>query len=249
MIDSALAAEIRRLSETLARDPASLAFLRLGEALRVQRRLPRARAVAEAGVARHPELADAHALMGRVAADEGDLERAEGCWREVQRLAPGHLDAARGMAFVRWRQGRINEARELLEDARDACLHPDTRRSLTAALERLDAGPVEDRYHATPLEPATGVMPPRAPEPELRPAPAGVVEPLTALAGDARALSEALELGGWDAVLVECENGLLGVAPAGSMNGVPECLYAELMPTGLAIRSLLHRGASRGIGR
>src|SRR5690606_27843024 len=134
MIDSSIAAEIRRLSGTLAQDPASLAFLRLGEALRTQGRLARALSVAEAGVARHPELADAHALLGRVVADEGDMERAEGCWAEVQRLSPGPLDAARGLAFVRWRQGRINEARELLEDARDKCLQPDARRSLTAAI-------------------------------------------------------------------------------------------------------------------
>src|SRR5690606_23745376 len=86
--------EVHRLSETLARDPASLVFIRLGDALRREGRLDQARRVAENGVARHPELADAHALLGRVAADAGHLVQAEASWQEVDRLAPGHVDAA-----------------------------------------------------------------------------------------------------------------------------------------------------------
>ena len=109
--------EIRRLSDELAREPASLVFLPLGEALRRQGQTDFALKVALRGLERHPHNADAHDLLARIAVDRGELERAFDEWDMVLRLAPEHLGALRGMGFVCFHQGRLPEAEEYLARA------------------------------------------------------------------------------------------------------------------------------------
>ena len=58
-----MADDVRRLSDELARDPSSMAFLPLGEALRRSGQLDLAAKVAVRGLGRHPHLADAHDLL------------------------------------------------------------------------------------------------------------------------------------------------------------------------------------------
>lgn len=114
--------DVRRLSEELARDPASLVFLPLGETLRRQGQLDYALKVAVRGLERHPHHAEAHDLLARIAVDRGELERAFDEWDMVMRLAPEHIGARKGLGFICFRQGRLEEAERYLSGAveRDA---------------------------------------------------------------------------------------------------------------------------------
>lgn len=137
--------EIRRLSEDLARDPSSLAFLQLGEALRRRRQLDLALRVSQRGLERHADSADAHDLLARICADRGELERALEGWGTVLRLAPGHVGARKGMGFVLYKQGRLAEAETvLLEaaalDATDASIGS----ALAMVRRRLHGGPATE---------------------------------------------------------------------------------------------------------
>lgn len=109
--------DVSRLSDQLARDPASLAFVPLGEALRRRGQLDLALRVAVRGLERHPHLADGHDLLARIAADQGELQRAFDEWDMVLRLSDGHAGALRGMGFICFQQGRLEEAEQYLEAA------------------------------------------------------------------------------------------------------------------------------------
>src|SRR5687768_17830377 len=111
--------DVRRLSDELARDPASLVFLQLGEALRRQGQLDYALKVAVRGLERHPHNAESHDLLARIAVDRGELERAFDEWDMVRRIAPAHLGARKGMGYVLFKQGRFAEAETYLSEASD----------------------------------------------------------------------------------------------------------------------------------
>jgi predicted regulator of Ras-like GTPase activity (Roadblock/LC7/MglB family) len=109
--------DVRRLSDELARDPASRVFVPLGEALRKQGQLDLALKITTRGLERHPHFPDGHDLLARIAVDRGDLERAFDEWDMVLRLVPGHHGALRGMGFVCFQQGRLPEAEKYLSEA------------------------------------------------------------------------------------------------------------------------------------
>jgi predicted regulator of Ras-like GTPase activity (Roadblock/LC7/MglB family) len=109
-----MADDIRRWSDELARDPASLVFLQLAEALRKQGQLDLALKITLRGLERHPHNADAHDLLARVAADRGELQRAFDEWDMVLRLVPGHLGAMKGMGYVSYHMGRHEDAERYL---------------------------------------------------------------------------------------------------------------------------------------
>jgi predicted regulator of Ras-like GTPase activity (Roadblock/LC7/MglB family) len=109
--------DVRRLSDELARDPASRVFVPLGEALRKQGQLDLAHKITVRGLERHPHLADGHDLLARIAVDRGELERAFDEWDMVLRLAADHVGALRGMGFVCYQQGRLAEAERYLAKA------------------------------------------------------------------------------------------------------------------------------------
>ena len=92
-------------------------YLPLAETLRRQGKLDLARKVAIRGLERHPDSPDAHDQLARIQADRGDLQAAFDAWEMVLRLVPGHVGAIKGMAFVRFQQGRLGEAEELLGQA------------------------------------------------------------------------------------------------------------------------------------
>jgi len=122
--------DIRALSDQLAADPSSLAFLPLGEALRRRGQLDVAWKVATRGAERHPQRADAHDLVARIAIDRGDFARARAEWETVLSVAPGHAAAQKGLGFLRFQQGDLAGAAELLGAALAA--DPDDQSLATA---------------------------------------------------------------------------------------------------------------------
>jgi predicted regulator of Ras-like GTPase activity (Roadblock/LC7/MglB family) len=106
--------DVRRWSEQLASDPSSLAFLPLAEALRKRGQLDHARKVALRGLERHADNPAAHDMLARILADSGDLQGAYDAWNAVLALVPGHVGATKGMAFIRFQQGDLEEAERLL---------------------------------------------------------------------------------------------------------------------------------------
>ena len=153
-----MADDVSRLSEELARDPASLAFVPLGEALRRRGQLDLALRVAVRGLERHPHLADGHDLLARISADRGELQRAFDEWDMVLRLAGGHLGALRGMGFVCFQQGRLDDAERYLASAAE--VDPDDE-GIAQALATVRAA----RHPEADAPPAAESIPePAAPE-------------------------------------------------------------------------------------
>src|SRR5215211_1642825 len=93
-----MADEIRRLSDDLARDPSSLVFMPLADALRRAGQVDVALRVALRGLDRHPYIADAHDVLARIHADRGDLDRAADEWEMALRLDPAHTQRASASA-------------------------------------------------------------------------------------------------------------------------------------------------------
>src|SRR5256885_1193531 len=110
--------EIKALSSQLAQDPDSLVFLRLGELLRHKGQLDTAHRVALTGLERHPHLPDAHDLYARILADKHDYERAFDEWDMALRIAPDHVGALKGLAFLYFKIGDVQQAAAHLEAAR-----------------------------------------------------------------------------------------------------------------------------------
>ena len=112
-----MAEEIKTLSSQLAQDPDSLVFLRLGELLRMKGQLDAAQRVAVTGLDRHPHLPDAHDLFARILADKHDYERAFDEWDMALRIAPDHVGALKGLAFLYFKVGDLAQAAAHLEAA------------------------------------------------------------------------------------------------------------------------------------
>lgn len=147
--------DIRTLTARLAEEPASLAFLELGEALRRRGQLDAAYKVARGGLARYPALADAHDLLGRILGDQGDLAGAFDAWAEALRFDPMRIGALKGIGFLYFRAGDLPAALEHLRRAAE--IDPDDP-SIIQAIERIrSAG-------APPAQAAPSVSPP---EPEV----------------------------------------------------------------------------------
>lgn len=102
--------EIRRWSDELAREPGSLVFLQLGEALRRQGQLEIALKIALRGLERHPHNVDAHDLVARIAVDRRDFTRAFEEWEAVLRLEPDHVTAMKGLGYLCFQYGRFADA-------------------------------------------------------------------------------------------------------------------------------------------
>jgi predicted regulator of Ras-like GTPase activity (Roadblock/LC7/MglB family) len=180
-----MADEVRRLSDELARDPASMAFLPLAEALRRRGQTDLALKVAVRGLERHPHNADAHDLLARIAVDQGDLQRAFDEWDMVLRFAPSHVGARKGMGFVCFQQGRAADAERYLSDA--AAADPDDQ-TIAAALANIRAGAIGAPAATSRASGASNHAAPRvAPPPVVAPPPA--TPPVTAPAAAATAMS------------------------------------------------------------
>jgi predicted regulator of Ras-like GTPase activity (Roadblock/LC7/MglB family) len=156
-----MADEIRRLSDELARDPGSMAFLPLAEALRRRGQTDLALKVTLRGLERHPHNADAHDLLARIAVDQGDLQRAFDEWDMVLRFAPSHVGARKGMGFVCFQQGRTAEAERYLSEA--AAGDPEDQ-TIATALANIRAGTAPPPPSAAASQPRAAM--PVAPRPD-----------------------------------------------------------------------------------
>jgi predicted regulator of Ras-like GTPase activity (Roadblock/LC7/MglB family) len=125
-----MADDIRRWSDELARDPASLVFLQLGEALRRQGQVEVALKIALRGLERHPRSADAHDLVARIAVDRRDFPRAFEEWETVLRIAPTHLGAMKGLGYISFQQGHFEAAEKFLSRAAAGGGGPDVTNAL-----------------------------------------------------------------------------------------------------------------------
>jgi len=169
-----MADDIRALSAQLAQDPQSLVFLRLGEALRRKGQLEAALRVAMNGLERHPHLADAHDLYARILTDKHDYERAFDEWDMAVRIAPHHTGALKGLAFLYFKVGDIEQAEAHLAAAKR--VEPDDP-SLEQAFEMIRGG-----HKAPTAEPADSSAAPSPPS--AAPAPAsGTLDEARVFAG------------------------------------------------------------------
>lgn len=143
--------QIRRLSEELARDPSSLVFLELGEQLRRRGELDVALRIAIRGLERHPHDSEAHDLLARISVDRGDFERAFDEWDMVLRLAPNHVAARKGMGYVLFKQGRLEEAEHHLDVASGLDASDETiARALAVVRRSLEAPDGNHRENGAP---------------------------------------------------------------------------------------------------
>ena len=199
-----MADDVRALSAELAQDPQSLVFLRLGEALRRKGQLDAALRVAVNGLERHPHLADAHDLYARLLADKHEYERAFDEWDMAVRIAPNHIGALKGLAFLYFKVGDVAQAEAHLEAARR--YEPDDP-TIAQALVMVRGGARPPSPTTAPApEPVATAAAPAAPAPT-----AGVLDESQVFAG----LEGALE----GLVLLDAAGMVLGGAlrsPAGA---------------------------------
>jgi len=157
--------DIRVMTAQLAADPTSLVFLPLGEALRQRGQLDAAEKVAVAGLSRYPDLADGHDLLARIVGDRGDFEQAFDEWGIALRLDPKHVGAHKGIGFLYFVAGDLEEALHHLETAGAALPDDDGLQSAIARVheslasraqpeEDVPAGapPVQDPAPAEPVD-------------------------------------------------------------------------------------------------
>jgi len=151
---------LRVLSDALVDDPASLVFLELADRLLAAGDIRSAWRVAVRGRDRHPRLADAHDLVGRIAIEADDALAAASSWAEALRLDPTHLAARKGLAFVAFREGRMGDARAQLVIAQAQAPHdPEILAALAVVEEADDAAPPLAVGEAVPAPPAAPARP------------------------------------------------------------------------------------------
>jgi tetratricopeptide (TPR) repeat protein len=210
---------IQALTAQLARDPGSLVFLPLAEALRRRGQLDSALTVATAGSGRYPEMAGAWDLIARIRSDRGDGDLAFDAWTTVLRLDPDHVGAHKGLGFLCFRAGE--HARSLRYLQRAAELAPDDD-AVVAALARVReiagarrvpgfAEPAADPLRAIDSEPDQALLVDlqgRLLAGEVRGAdgaPAGeaVAAALTGVTREAERAARLLGLGAWRRISLE----------------------------------------------
>src|SRR5260221_7635998 len=165
-----MADDVRALSATLAKDPASLVYVELAEVLRRRGKLAEAEQVARHGLGRHPEHADGWDTLARIQTDRGQLGEARGAWERALAIAPEHGGALRGIGFLFFRQGDNKRAIDALQHAVASNPRDDAAlRALSALRTRIEA-PASTSAHAAPAAGGTGPVRLYTPEdkPQLR---------------------------------------------------------------------------------
>jgi predicted regulator of Ras-like GTPase activity (Roadblock/LC7/MglB family) len=236
-----VADDVERWSNELARNPSSLVFLQLAEALRRAGQLEVARKVVTRGLERHPHNPDAHDQLARIHADAGDLQAAFDEWDMVLHMSPGHVGAIKGMAFVRFQQGRHAEAEQLLLQAQSASDQRDgdvaaaiatVRRSSSMATIRmataeLSADPrflfvdvLESDQTAIMLDKDGLVLAGSYLSPDGHDVAEDVGATLSGVPAEAKRACKHLNLGEWRSISFETEAAIVTLAPAPAGGGL-----------------------------
>lgn len=111
-----------------------MAFLELGERLRQRAQYAAAATVALAGLNHYPADPDAHDLLARIRADQGDDAAATAAWHAALECDADHVGARKGLAFVAFRAGDFVAAERHLDVAALRAPHDTT---ILAALDRV----------------------------------------------------------------------------------------------------------------
>jgi len=225
-----VSSDIRSLSAELARDPDSLVFLELGEALRRRGQLYAAAKAAVAGLERHPRLANSHDLYARVLVDMGHLQQAYEEWQSTVELDTRHLGAHKGLGFLCYRWGDLDGALEHLEsalaaDPMDPSVVQALRMVRDAAADLTDAGEsapqsmfegLEGARHGLLLFDTRGRVLGGGMSTELGEDVSGDVAAYVAGGShEADRSSRILELGDWEWMIVEGPGGSMHVSRSG----------------------------------
>jgi predicted regulator of Ras-like GTPase activity (Roadblock/LC7/MglB family) len=261
-----MADDIRTLSEMLAADPSSVVFVQLGEALRRAGQLELAWRVATRGLERHAQRADAHDLVARIAIDRGDFARARAEWETVLTLSPGYAGAQKGLGFLCFRQGDLEEAGRYLGAAladdpldRSVAAALDTVRATSAGPRPVEERPVEpgpvvdarmlfqdvvgDSAQAAILLDADGyVVAGRYLTADGRDLGADIGAQLSGVSDEANRAMRNLGLGRWRQMVFEAETASVAMAPSGG--GVLLVAAPRSVPLGY-VRRLLERALER----
>jgi predicted regulator of Ras-like GTPase activity (Roadblock/LC7/MglB family) len=255
-----MADEIRRLSDELARDPSSLVFLQLGEALRRGGQLDLAHRIATRGAERHAADPDARDLLARICVDRGELEQACEEWAAVLHLAPSHLGARKGLGYVLFKQGKLEEAEQHL---RAAAEHDDADATISTALRmvrrllqhapdaavvdearRLFAEILADGEHTALLIDADGLVTAGAyVTAEGRDVAQEVGAELSGVRDEAQRATRHLGLGPWSSVVFETEVATVAMSPVVE-NALVLVAASRTIPLGF-VRRVLDRCARR----
>jgi len=253
--------EIRRLSDVLASDPASLVFMSLADALRRSGQPDVALRVVLRGLERHPYNADAHDAAARVYADLGETEQAKDEWEMALHLAAGHAGALRGLGFLAYQRGDTNAAERYLRDALERA--PDDA-GVRMALERLKtARGAESAAHVTHAPAPRKTYAVAEPLGELLIDDAGLVlagqlrngsgadvsasvgAELTGVRAEAQRALGHLGLGAWRSLSLDAEHAIVGLAPAPN-DALSMVAAAPGTPAGL-FRRHLQRARQRAV--
>jgi predicted regulator of Ras-like GTPase activity (Roadblock/LC7/MglB family) len=230
---------IRSLTAALARDPRSLVYADLAEALRRSGRLHEALQVALQGLTRHPMHADGHDCLARIYADQGDLERARLAWSKALEIAPDHLGSLRGVAFLLFRQGNLSAAESALQRVLARAPGDEgVRRALAVVRARHGGAPSAPEPAAagaggTPQRPAVFqgfdgatadillldqrglVLAGGLTDAEGKDASELAAAALAGVSGEAGRTAQYLDLESWTAIVAEADHANLVVAPVG----------------------------------
>jgi tetratricopeptide (TPR) repeat protein len=257
-----MADDIRRWSDELARDPSSLVFLQLSEALRKQGQLEVAFKIAVRGLERHQQSPDAHDLVARIAVDRKDFDRAASEWETVLRISPENIGAMKGLGYVRFQQGRFEDAEQYLNRAAangggTAVNHAieNVRRSSggtsVAAVEAasdphfLFADLLMDAEQTALLLDASGyVLAGVYMDGDGNNVSTDVGAQLSGISDEVRRSTRHLDIGEWKAITFETQAAVVAMSPAPS-DSLVVVAASRATPLGL-LRRLLDRCAARG---
>lgn len=209
------------------RSDAGHAFLDLGERLRLRGQLDAALSVAQAGAGRYPGLADAHDLIGRIRADQGEDDSARSAWIVALECDRRSLGALKGLAFLAFRRRDYAEAERRLEAAALEAPHDVT---ILAALDRVrqsrpafteDIVTFEDPAAALLLFDAQGLHLAGSTGETDRPAESDIASAAAiGVVREAERAARMLNLGSVRHILIEGTTHRVVVAPVGTAGGV-----------------------------
>ncbi len=258
-----MADDIRRWSDELAREPGSLVFLQLGEALRRQQQLEIALKIALRGLERHPRNVDAHDLVARIAVDRRDFTRAFEEWESVLKLEPDHVGAMKGLGYLCFQHGRFAEAEWYLGRAAVGGAGPDVTSALETvrrssggfippdATEAPSDDPqwlfadllIDDGQTALLLDGNGYVLGGLYVDQEGNDLSQEIGAQLTGISEEVRRAAHHLDIGEWRSITFETEVAVVGMAPAADQS-LLVVAASKLTPLGL-LRRLLERCAER----